>query len=142
MVCLVTGSSGFIGGIIAGFLAGYLTQGIKYMTRKLPQALEGLKPTLIYPLISVTITGLLMVYVFNPPAAWLNKLLLDGLNSLSGANIMLLGLVIGAMMAIDMGGPFNKAAYVFSTAALFEGNTAYNCSNDWWNDSTVSMQLR
>ena len=120
----VTGSSGFIGGIIAGFLAGYLNQGIKYMTRKLPQALEGLKPTLIYPLISVTITGLLMVYVFNPPAAWLNKLLLDGLNSLSGANIMLLGLVIGAMMAIDMGGPFNKAAYVFSTAALFEGNTA------------------
>ncbi|MBL7572695.1 PTS fructose transporter subunit IIABC [Staphylococcus saccharolyticus] len=120
----VSGDSGFIGGIIAGFLAGYLTQGIKYITRKLPQALEGLKPTLIYPLLSVVITGLLMIYVFNPPAAWLNHLLLNGLNSLSGSNIMLLGLVIGAMMAIDMGGPFNKAAYVFATAALTEGNAA------------------
>ena len=108
----ISGDSGFIGGIIAGFLAGYLTQGIKYITRKLPQSLEGLKPTLIYPLLSVAITGLLMIYVFNPPASWLNHLLLNGLNGLSGSNIMLLGLVIGAMMAIDMGGPFNKAAYV------------------------------
>ena len=120
----ISGGSGFIGGIIAGFLAGYLTQGIKYITRGLPQAVEGLKPTLIYPLLSVTITGLLMIYVFNPPAAWLNNLLLNGLNSLSGSNIILLGLVIGAMMAIDMGGPFNKAAYVFATAALTEGNAA------------------
>lgn len=120
----ISGGSGFIGGIIAGFLAGYLTQGIKYITRNLPQAVEGLKPTLIYPLLSVTITGLLMIYVFNPPASWLNNLLLNGLNSLSGSNIMLLGLVIGAMMAIDMGGPFNKAAYVFATAALTEGNAA------------------
>ncbi|MEJ7173536.1 fructose-specific PTS transporter subunit EIIC [Staphylococcus caprae] len=120
----ISGGSGFIGGIIAGFLAGYLTQGIKYITRKLPQAVEGLKPTLIYPLLSVLITGLLMIYVFNPPASWLNHLLLHGLNSLSGSNIMLLGLVIGAMMAIDMGGPFNKAAYVFATAALTEGNLA------------------
>ena len=98
----ISGGSGFIGGIIAGFLAGYLTQGIKYITRKLPQAVEGLKPTLIYPVLSVTITGLLMVYIFNPPASWLNHLLLHGLNSLSGSNIMLLGLVIGAMMAIDI----------------------------------------
>ncbi|WP_057510191.1 PTS fructose transporter subunit IIABC [Staphylococcus simulans] len=120
----MSGDSGFIGGIIAGFLAGYLTEGIKVMTRRMPQSLEGLKPTLIYPILSVTITGLLMVYVFNPPAAWVNHLLLNGLNSLSGANIMLLGLVIGAMMAIDMGGPFNKAAYVFATAALTEGNAA------------------
>ncbi|MFW3545180.1 PTS fructose transporter subunit IIABC [Staphylococcus caprae] len=120
----ISGGSGFIGGIIAGFLAGYLTQGIKYITRKLPQAVEGLKRTLIYPVLSVTITGLLMVYIFNPPASWLNHLLLHGLNSLSGSNIMLLGLVIGAMMAIDMGGPFNKAAYVFATAALTEGNAA------------------
>ncbi|MEJ7485946.1 fructose-specific PTS transporter subunit EIIC [Staphylococcus pasteuri] len=120
----ISGDSGFIGGIIAGFLAGYLTQGIKYITRNLPQALEGLKPTLIYPLLSVLVTGLLMIYVFNPPASWLNNLLLNGLNGLSGSNIMLLGLVIGAMMAIDMGGPFNKAAYVFATAALTEGNAA------------------
>lgn len=120
----ISGGSGFIGGIIAGFLAGYLTQGVKAMTRKLPQALEGLKPTLIYPLLTVTATGLLMIYVFNPPASWLNHLLLDGLNNLSGSNIVLLGLVIGAMMAIDMGGPFNKAAYVFATGALIEGNAA------------------
>ncbi|CAL27261.1 PTS fructose transporter subunit IIABC [Staphylococcus carnosus] len=120
----ISGDSGFIGGIIAGFLAGYLTEGIKVLTRRMPQSLEGLKPTLIYPVLSVTITGLLMIYVFNPPASWINHLLLNGLNSLSGANIMLLGLVIGAMMAIDMGGPFNKAAYVFATAALTEGNAA------------------
>jgi PTS system fructose-specific IIC component len=120
----VSGDAGFIGGILAGFLAGYLTQGVKRLVNGLPQSLEGLKPTLIYPVLSVTITGLLMVYVINPPASWLNNLLLNGLNGLSGANIVLLGLVIGAMMAIDMGGPFNKAAYVFATAALTEGNSA------------------
>ncbi len=90
----------------------------------MPQALEGLKPTLIYPVLSVTVTGLLMIYVINPPASWLNNTLLNGLESLSGTNIMLLGLVVGAMMAIDMGGPFNKAAYVFSVAALTSGNAA------------------
>ena len=120
----VTGGAGFIGGIIAGFFAGYLTQGIKFAVKGLPQALEGLKPTLIYPIFSVTITGLAMIYLLNPPASWLNQTLLNGLNSLSGANVMILGLVIGAMMAIDMGGPFNKAAYVFATAALIEGNAA------------------
>src|SRR5699024_8389218 len=107
-----------------GFLAGYLTQGIKKVASGLPQSLEGLKPTLIFPVFSVSITGLLRIYVLNPPASWLNNLLLNGLQSLSGTNIMLLGLVIGAMMAIDMGGPFNKAAYVFATAVLTEGNAA------------------
>lgn len=120
----VSGGSGFLGGIIAGFLAGYLTEGIKYIFKFLPQMFDGLKPTLIYPILTVSITGLLMVYVINPPASWLNQLLLDGLNGLSGTNIVLLGLVLGAMMAIDMGGPFNKAAYVFATAALTEGNAA------------------
>lgn len=119
-----TGDSGFIGGILAGFLAGYLTLGIKKLTNGMPQSLEGLKPTLIFPVFSVSITGLLMIYVLNPPASWLNNLLLNGLQSLSGTNIMLLGLVIGAMMAIDMGGPFNKASYVFAVAALTEGNAA------------------
>lgn len=119
-----TGDSGFIGGILAGFLAGYLTLAIKKLCSGMPQALEGLKPTLIYPVLSVTITGLLMIYVINPPASWLNNTLLNGLESLSGTNIMLLGLVVGAMMAIDMGGPFNKAAYVFSVAALTSGNAA------------------
>ncbi|HEC2212025.1 TPA: PTS sugar transporter subunit IIA [Staphylococcus delphini] len=120
----VSGGSGFLGGIIAGFLAGYLTQGIKKVTQNFPQMLEGLKPTLIYPIVSVTVTGLLMIYVFNTPAAWLNNALISGLNNLSGSNVVILGIVLGAMMAIDMGGPFNKAAYVFSTAALTAGNTA------------------
>lgn len=120
----VTGGSGFLGGIIAGFLAGYLTQGIKKATQNFPQMLEGLKPTLIYPIVSVTVTGLLMIYVFNTPAAWLNNALISGLNNLSGSNVVILGIVLGAMMAIDMGGPFNKAAYVFSTAALTAGNAA------------------
>lgn len=120
----VSGGSGFLGGIIAGFLAGYLTQGIKKATQNFPQMLEGLKPTLIYPIVSVTVTGLLMIYVFNTPAAWLNNTLISGLNNLSGSNVVILGIVLGAMMAIDMGGPFNKAAYVFSTAALTAGNTA------------------
>ncbi|UXS36520.1 PTS fructose transporter subunit IIABC [Staphylococcus delphini] len=120
----ISGGSGFLGGIIAGFLAGYLTQGIKKATQNFPQMLEGLKPTLIYPIVSVTVTGLLMIYVFNTPAAWLNNALISGLNNLSGSNVVILGIVLGAMMAIDMGGPFNKAAYVFSTAALTAGNTA------------------
>ncbi|MGS4159582.1 fructose-specific PTS transporter subunit EIIC [Staphylococcus pseudintermedius] len=120
----VSGGSGFLGGIIAGFLAGYLTQGIKKVTKNFPQMLEGLKPTLIYPIVSVTVTGLLMIYVFNTPAAWLNNALISGLNNLSGSNVVILGIVLGAMMAIDMGGPFNKAAYVFSTAALTSGNAA------------------
>ncbi|EGQ1769154.1 PTS fructose transporter subunit IIC [Staphylococcus pseudintermedius] len=120
----VSGGSGFLGGIIAGFLAGYLTQGIKKVTKNFPQMLEGLKPTLIYPIVSVTVTGLLMIYVFNTPAAWLNNVLISGLNNLSGSNVVILGIVLGAMMAIDMGGPFNKAAYVFSTAALTSGNAA------------------
>ncbi|PCF87709.1 PTS fructose transporter subunit IIABC [Staphylococcus intermedius] len=120
----VSGGSGFLGGIIAGFLAGYLTQGIKKATQNFPQMLEGLKPTLIYPIVSVTVTGLLMIYVFNTPVAWLNNALISGLNNLSGSNVVILGIVLGAMMAIDMGGPFNKAAYVFSTAALTSGNAA------------------
>ncbi|MTV21135.1 PTS fructose transporter subunit IIABC [Staphylococcus delphini] len=120
----VSGGSGFLGGIIAGFLAGYLTQGIKKATQNFPQMLEGLKPTLIYPIVSVTVTGLLMIYVFNTPAAWLNNALISELNNLSGSNVVILGIVLGAMMAIDMGGPFNKAAYVFSTAALTAGNAA------------------
>ncbi|EKF8635102.1 PTS sugar transporter subunit IIA [Staphylococcus pseudintermedius] len=120
----VSGDSGFLGGIIAGFLAGYLTQGIKKATQNFPQMLEGLKPTLIYPIVSVTVTGLLMIYVFNTPAAWLNNALISGLNNLSGSNVVILGIILGAMMAIDMGGPFNKAAYVFSNAALTAGNVA------------------
>ena len=96
------------------------------MTRKVTTSIRRVKTNINFThVLTVTASGLLMIYVFNPPASWLNHLLLDGLNNLSGSNIVLLGLVIGAMMmAIDMGGPFNKAAYVFATGALIGCNAA------------------
>lgn len=120
----VMGGSGFLGGLIAGFLAGYLVEAIKKMLSGMPQALDGLKPTLLYPFLGVTSTGLIMYYIINPPASWLNKLMADTLNSMDGTNIVLLGLVLGGMMAIDMGGPFNKASYAFGFAAIEAGNYA------------------
>ena len=128
----ISGGSGFIGGI-AGFLAGYLTQGIKYITRGLP-AVEGLKPTLIYPLLSA-ITGLSMIYAFNPPAAWLNNLW--KLNSLSGSNIVLLGLVIGAMMAIDMVNHLTKQ-HMYSPGSIDGKNAAPITAAMVGGDSTIS----
>lgn len=120
----VAGGSGFLGGLIAGFLAGYLMIGIKRAFNWLPQALDGIKPTLIYPVLGVLITGLAMAYVINPPAKFLNEAMTNGLNGLSGTNAILLGLVLGGMMAIDMGGPFNKAAYTFGLAAFESGHYA------------------
>lgn len=120
----VSGGSGFLGGLIAGFLAGYLVEGIKKLLSGMPQSLDGLKPTLLFPLLGVASTGLLMYYVVNPPASWLNKLMADTLNSMNGTNIVILGLVLGGMMAIDMGGPFNKASYAFGFAAIEAGNYA------------------
>ncbi|MCH4985275.1 fructose-specific PTS transporter subunit EIIC [Macrococcoides goetzii] len=120
----VSGGSGFLGGLIAGFLAGYLVEGIKKLLSGMPQSLDGLKPTLLFPLLGVASSGLLMYYVVNPPASWLNKLMADTLNSMNGTNIVILGLVLGGMMAIDMGGPFNKASYAFGFAAIEAGNYA------------------
>ncbi|TDM01644.1 PTS fructose transporter subunit IIC [Macrococcus hajekii] len=120
----VHGGSGFLGGLVAGFLAGYLVRGLKALFNGLPQALEGIKPTLLYPVLGVGLTGLIMYYLVNPPAKWLNDLLTTTLNDMSGTNIVLLGLVLGGMMAIDMGGPFNKAAYAFGIAAIDAGNYA------------------
>lgn len=120
----VSGGSGFLGGLIAGFLAGYLVEGIKKLLSGMPQSLDGLKPTLLFPLLGVASTGLLMYCVVNPPASWLNKLMADTLNSMNGTNIVILGLVLGGMMAIDMGGPFNKASYAFGFAAIEAGNYA------------------
>jgi fructose-specific phosphotransferase system IIC component/fructose-specific phosphotransferase system IIA component/fructose-specific phosphotransferase system IIB component len=114
--------SGFLGGLIAGFLAGYLMVGIKKVLEKLPAALEGLKPVLLYPLIGVFLTGVIMYYIVDPPASALNDGMNTFLSNLSGTNIAILGAVVGGMMAIDMGGPFNKAAYAFSIAALTSGN--------------------
>lgn len=111
--------SGFLGGIVAGFLAGYLVLGLKKLCDPLPEALEGIKPTLLYPLLGILITGVLMCMVFNPLIGLINTGLSNLLSGIAGAGLItVLGLVLGAMMAIDMGGPINKAAYVFGTGML------------------------
>ncbi|SDK79631.1 PTS fructose transporter subunit IIABC [Lacicoccus qingdaonensis] len=117
-----TMGSGFLGGLVAGFLAGYLMVAIKKLTEKFPQALDGLKPVLIYPLLGVFLTGVIMYYIIDPPATALNEALNSFLENLSGTNIVILGAILGGMMAIDMGGPINKAAYAFSIATLTAGN--------------------
>ncbi|MFD2829515.1 PTS fructose transporter subunit IIABC [Corticicoccus populi] len=114
--------SGFLGGLIAGFLAGYLMLGIKKVLEKLPASFEGLKPVLLYPLIGVFLTGVIMYYIVEPPAGALNSAMNSFLFDLSGSSIVILGALLGGMMAIDMGGPFNKAAYAFGIAALTAGN--------------------
>ncbi|WP_114569818.1 PTS fructose transporter subunit IIABC [Exiguobacterium flavidum] len=116
------GNAGFLGGLIAGFLAGYVVLLLKKAFSKLPAALEGIKPVLLYPLFGSFIAGMIMLLVVNEPIAGFMKWLTDSLNSLSGGNAILLGLIVAGMMAIDMGGPLNKTAYVFGTAALTAGN--------------------
>lgn len=111
--------SGFLGGILAGFLAGAIVLFLKKITSKFPEALEGIKPTLIYPLGGIFIIGVLMCFIFNPLIGLVNTGLGDMLTGISDAGfITVLGLILGAMMAIDMGGPINKAAYVFGTGML------------------------
>ena len=111
--------SGFLGGIIEGFLAGYIVLLLKKMCSKFPQSLEGIKPTLIYPLVGIFLVGVLMVFIFNPLIGVINTGLSNMLTSLADKNLLaLLGLILGAMMAIDMGGPINKAAYVFGSGML------------------------
>ena len=111
--------SGFLGGIVAGFLAGYIILGLKKLTEKLPASLDGIKPTLIFPLVGIFCIGVLMTFIFNPLIGVVNTALSTMLTSISNAGyITILGLLLGAMMAIDMGGPINKAAYVFGTGML------------------------
>lgn len=110
-------SGGFIAALFAGFAAGYLTLGIERLCDRLPSSLEGVKPTLIYPVLGVLAIGVVML-ALNPVFALINTALNDFLRGLGTSNIVLLGLVLGGMMSVDMGGPFNKAAYVFGTAAL------------------------
>ena len=110
-------SGGFLGALFAGFLAGYLVLALEKITEKMPSSMDGLRPMLIYPVAGLLLISVIM-FAINPFFSWLNQLLADALNSLSGANSILLGLIIGGMMSIDMGGPFNKAAYVFGTASL------------------------
>ena len=111
--------SGFLGGIVIGFVAGYVVLWLQKITEGLPQALQGIRPTLIYPLCGIFIIGVLMCFIFNPIIGAINTALSAGLQALYAANLIwLLGLLLGAMMAIDMGGPINKAAYVFGTGML------------------------
>jgi len=118
------GGSGFLGGLIAGFLAGYVTLLVKKVFSKLPDALEGLKPVLFFPVFSIAITGLIMMMV-NPPLTQIYTGLTAFLESMGGTNQILLGIILGAMMAIDMGGPVNKAAYTFGIAMLDAGNFTF-----------------
>jgi PTS system fructose-specific IIC component len=109
--------AGFLGGILAGFLAGYLARWLRDAIR-LPRNLEGLKPVLILPLLSTLAVGLVMIFVIGTPVAFIMAALTNFLQGLSGANAVLLGALLGAMMALDMGGPLNKAAYAFSVGLL------------------------
>jgi len=109
--------AGFLGGILAGFIAGYIAKGLKDAI-KLPKNLEGLKPVLIIPFFSILATGLLMIYVVGGPVKVVMDALTKWLTGLSGANAVMLGLILGAMMAFDMGGPVNKAAYTFGVGLL------------------------
>lgn len=111
-------NAGFLGGLIAGFLAGYVVLGLKRLFSGLPVQLEGIKPVLLYPVFGLLITGVVMQKVVNPPVVALNEMLTGWLNGLNGTNAILLGLILGGMMAIDMGGPINKAAFTFGIAAI------------------------
>lgn len=106
--------AGFIGGLIGGLIAGYLTNSIKNMTKNLPKSVEGLKPMLIYPVLGLLFTGLIMYFIIDPIFTGINNGINNWLINLSGSNRVLLGALLGAMMAIDMGGPINKAAYAFA----------------------------
>ncbi len=116
------GSSGFLGALVAGFAAGYVIKGLRKVCDKLPQAIEKIAPVLIYPVAGILAIGLLMTFVVEPVMGAINTAMNNGLISMGGASKIVLGLILGGMMAIDMGGPFNKAAYVFGTAAIAAGN--------------------
>ncbi len=116
------GQSGFLGALAAGFAAGYLIRLLRRVCDKLPQAIEKIAPVLIYPVVGILVMGLLMTFVVEPIMGGINTALNNGLTSMSGSSKIILGLILGAMMAIDMGGPFNKAAYVFGTASIAAGN--------------------
>ena len=113
-------SSGFLGALLAGFVGGYLTLGLEKICDKLPNSLEGIKPVLLYPLLGILGIGIIM-FAVNPIMGSINTGMSDFLNSLGTTNLVLLGAVVGGMMSVDMGGPVNKAAYVFGTAMLAEG---------------------
>ncbi len=116
------GKSGFLGALAAGFLAGYLILGLRKLCDKLPDAIEKLAPVLIYPVVGILIMGLAMNFIVEPVMGGINTGLNNFLSGMGDSSRIVLGLILGGMMAIDMGGPFNKAAYVFGTAAIAAGN--------------------
>ena len=116
------GKSGFLGALVAGFLAGYLILLLKKLFEKLPEALEKIAPVLLYPVFGILIVGLVMTFVVEPPIGALNTALNTALTNMSGSSKVLLGIIVAGMMAVDMGGPFNKAAYVFGPASIAAGN--------------------
>lgn len=116
------GKSGFLGALVAGFLAGYVILLLRKVCENLPEFLEKIAPVLIYPLAGILLTGLAMAFVVEPIMGGINTALNTGLTNMGGASKIVLGILLGGMMAVDMGGPFNKAAYVFGTAAIAAGN--------------------
>ena len=116
------GKSGFLGALVAGFVSGYLILLLRKLCEKLPEAIEKIAPVLIYPVVGILSMGLLMTFVIEPIMGGINTALNSGLTGMGGSSKIVLGLILGGMMAIDMGGPFNKAAYVFGTAAIAAGN--------------------
>ena len=116
------GPSGFLGALVAGFAAGYIVLLLVKLCSKLPDALEKIAPVLIYPVVGILVMGLLMKFAVEPVMGYINTAMNNGLNSMGSGSRIVLGLLLGGMMAIDMGGPFNKAAYVFGTASIASGN--------------------
>lgn len=116
------GKSGFLGALAAGFLAGYIIILLRNACEYLPEALEKIAPVLLYPLLGVLLMGVCMSFIVEPVMGGLNTTLNNGLTSMGGSSKVILGMILGGMMAIDMGGPFNKAAYVFGSAAIAAGN--------------------
>ncbi len=116
------GKSGFLGALLAGFIAGYLILLLRKAFSKLPESIEKIAPVLLYPLFGILFIGLIMTFVVEPPIGALNTALNTGLTNMGGASKVVLGMIVAGMMSVDMGGPFNKAAYVFGTASIAAGN--------------------
>ena len=117
-----SGKSGFLGALLAGFIAGYLVLLLQKVFNKLPSSIEKIAPVLLYPLCGILLIGLIMMFIVEPPIGFLNTALNTALTNMGGTSKILLGIIVAGMMAIDMGGPFNKAAYVFGTASIAAGN--------------------
>ena len=112
------GGSGFLGALLAGFLAGYLVLLLRRIFDRLPASLEGIKPVLLYPVLGILLIGAAIVWLVNPPVSALNSMISQGLTTMGESSRIVAGILLGGMMSIDMGGPINKAAYVFGTASL------------------------